>query len=155
MQQNWAIKAGQYSVVSARQNVRAQFGGHLPTISLQGSADRQYFENINHYPQALNQRTGVSTQSDRTVAVNMTFPIFSGGGVIAQTDQAVYSYEIAQQQLELTQRQYHQLNPSKLFEYYAYISQIKATASPFNPTSAHYRAWKQAITLALKRWSMS
>ena len=102
--QNWSIKASQYSVASAKDIIHEQISGHLPTVSLQGTLDRQYDININGYPNAMDQRQGPSTQTDRVVQLNFNVPIFSGGGVTAEVNQATYNYQLAQQQLEQTRR---------------------------------------------------
>lgn len=103
LSQNWSIKASQYSVDYKRQLIRQQFAGHLPTINLQGTLDRQYVNNINGY-QNLDQRNGPGTQTDRSIGLNITVPIFAGGGVVAQTNQATYNYQVAEQQLEQVTR---------------------------------------------------
>ncbi len=134
LKQNWSIKAAQFSLDSSRQNIRAQFGGNFPTIQLQGLADRQFQQNINRYPQAINQRSGPSTQTDRQLMVEMNLPIFSGGGVVAQTDQAVYQYEVTQQQLEQTQRSTLNTTRQSYFGIIAGISQIKADREAIKST---------------------
>jgi outer membrane protein len=126
LQQNWTIKSSQYAVSSARQIVKQQFGGHFPTVTLQGTADKQYQQNINSYQQALNERDGPSTQIDRSVMLNFTLPLVSGGAVVAQTNQATYNYEVAQQQLELTQRTTVSTTRQSYMGVIAGISQIKA-----------------------------
>ncbi|EKD71569.1 MAG: hypothetical protein ACD_46C00159G0005 [uncultured bacterium] len=103
LQQNWSVKSSQYSVETARQTVHQQFGGHLPTVSVQGTLDRIYSMNINGYSN-VNQRNGPSTQTDRSIQLNITMPIFEGGNVVAQTNQAAYNFKVAQQSLELTTR---------------------------------------------------
>lgn len=102
-QQNWTIRAAQYNVDAALQTVRQQFAGHLPTIALTASMDRLYTDNINRYV-TFSSRNGPGIQTDRTVGLSVDIPIFSGGGVVAQTNQATYNYQIAQQQLEKTVR---------------------------------------------------
>lgn len=101
--QNWSIKASQYSVEAALQNIKKQFAGHVPTINVQGTVDRFYTLNLNNYLVLLN-RNGPGTQTDRQIALNVEIPIFSGGGVIAQTDRATYEYQVEQQRLEQTVR---------------------------------------------------
>lgn len=101
--QNWSIKASQYNVDTALQTIHQQFAGHLPTIDVQGSMDRTYSNNLNGY-RTLNQRSGPGSETDKTLALNINVPLFSGGGVIAQTNQATYNYQISQQQLEQTIR---------------------------------------------------
>ncbi|SRR5579883_23590 len=101
--QNWSIKSSQYSVDAARQAIHQQFAGHLPTVSVEGSLQREYSENINDYNNVITEN-GPGTQTNRTIMLNINVPIFEGGGVVAQTNQAVYNYQVAQQQLEQTMR---------------------------------------------------
>jgi outer membrane protein len=124
-QQNWSIKTSQYNLETAKQTIRQQFAGHLPTISVQGLMDRQYAQNINGY-NAFNVRSGPGTQTDRAVQLNINVPIFQGGGVTAQTNQAIYNYEVAQQQLELTIRNTFNTTRQSYMGVISGISQIKA-----------------------------
>ncbi len=126
LQQNWSIKAQQYNVNSARELIRQQEGGHLPTVSVQGTMDKLYTQNINEYGQAINQRRGPSTQSDRSLMVDFTLPIFSGGAVIAQTNQATFNYEAQQQLLEQTQRTTVNTARQSYLNVIAGVSQVKA-----------------------------
>lgn len=145
LKQNWSIKAAQFSLDSSRQNIRAQFGGHMPTIQVQGLSDRQFQQNINRYPQAINQRSGPSTQTDRQLMVEMNLPIFSGGGVVAQTDQAVYQYEVTQQQLELTQRTTLNTTRQSYFGIIAGISQIKADREAIKSTISSLQGMEESF----------
>lgn len=101
--QNWSIKSSQFQLESYRQIIREQFAGHLPTVSVQGSWTRQYTDNINKYA-TFEYRRGPGTTNDKSLGLNINVPIFEGGGVIAQTNQAVYNYQAAQQSLEQTVR---------------------------------------------------
>lgn len=147
LQQNWSIKAGQYNVDSARQLVRQQFGGHLPTVTLQGQMDRQYDANINYYQQALNQRNGPSTQTDRSVAINVNLPIFSGGAVVAQTNQAAYNYETARQQLEQTQRSTVNTTRQSYFGVINGINQINADRAAVKSTISSLRGMEESYAV--------
>lgn len=144
LQQNWSIKAAQYTLSSARQNIRAQFGGHLPTVELQGTMDRQYWDNINGYQQALNERRGPSTQTDRAVMVNMSLPIFSGGNTTALTNQATYQYEVTQQQLEQTQRNTVNQTRQSYYGVISGISQIKADRQAIKSTVSSLRGMEES-----------
>ncbi len=124
-EQNWAVKASQYNVDAARATVHQQFGGNLPTATLQGTLDRQYDLNINDY-RNIDQRNGPSTQTDRTVMLTFNLPIVSGGGNIAQTKQAVYNYQNAQQQLDQTTRNTLNSTRQSYLGIVAGISQISA-----------------------------
>lgn len=123
--QNWNIKVSEYSVDSALEVMHQQFGGHMPTVSLQGTLDRQYFNNINSY-NTIVTRNGPSTQTDRQVMVNINVPLFAGGGVVAQTNQAAYNYQVAQQQLEQTVRGTVNTTRQSYLNIISGISKIKA-----------------------------
>lgn len=132
--QNWTIKSSQYAVQTARDNIRQQFGGHLPTVTLTGTMDRQYAQNINGYMQALNQRVGPSTQTDRAIGVDVTLPLLAGGGVVAATDQAEYNYTLTQQQLEQTQRGVVNTARQSYMNIIQGISQVKADRQTIRST---------------------
>lgn len=123
--QNWSIKASQYGLDSKRHIVKQQFAGHLPTINVQGTLDRLYVDNINGY-NALINRNGPGMQVDRQIAVNFYFPVFQGGLVTAQTNQAVYNYQAAQQSLEYTIRSTVNVTRQSYMGIIAGISQINA-----------------------------
>jgi outer membrane protein len=125
LQQNWSIKAAQHTVDSNRQTIRQQFAGHLPTVSVQGTIDRLYVNNINSYNTFLD-RSGPGTESDRVIALNINVPIFAGGGVIAQTNQATYNFQVAQQQLEQTVRNTANTTRQSYLNIISGISKIKA-----------------------------
>lgn len=123
--QNWSIKASQYNVDAQRQIIKQQFAGHLPTVNVQGVLDRLYTENINGY-NSLTDRNGPATETDRQIAININVPIFSGGAVVAQTNQAIYNYQAAQQSLELTLRNTINITRQSYRGIIAGISQINA-----------------------------
>lgn len=102
--QNWSIKASQYAVETAKQTIKQKMSGHFPTLEAQGMMDRIFDQNVNGYRAVLN-RDGPGVQTDRQVGLNIVLPISEGGAVLAQTSQATYNYEIAQQQLEENIRQ--------------------------------------------------
>ena len=124
--QNWSIKAQQYAVDTSAQQVKQQFAGHLPTVSIQGSLDRMYANNINGYPNLSNERNGPSTETNRAITLNVNMPIFTGGSVVAQTNQAAYNYRASQQLLEQIVRQTINTTRQSYLNLASGISQIKA-----------------------------
>lgn len=101
--QNWTIKQQQYQVSSNLQLIKQAFAGHLPTLNAQAMYQRQYQDNVNGY-NSLQQRNGPGTTSNREILLDLSVPLFQGGLVVSQTNQAIYNYQAAQQQLELTIR---------------------------------------------------
>lgn len=141
--QNWSVKAAEYSASAARAAVHQQYGGNLPTATLQGTLDRQYGLNINGY-RNLDQRNGPSTQTDRAIAINFTMPIVEGGGTIAQTKQAVYNFENAQQQFELTLRNTLNTTRQSYLGIIAGISQIKADQEAIKSSISSLRGMEES-----------
>lgn len=135
--QNWNIRTAQYTVDSNRQVIRQQYAGHLPTVTAQASISRAYTDNLNGYP-SFNLRNGPGTETDKTFGFNVTMPLFAGGGVTAQTNQAIYNYQIAQQQLEQTVRNTINTTRQSYLNVVAGISLVKAD--------------KQAIKSATSSW---
>lgn len=123
--QNWKIKASQYTTISARETIKQQFAGHLPTVAFQGTADRLYTNNIDRY-NSFGKNNGPGMEIDRQVALNITVPLVSGGSVIAQTDQARYNYQVAQEKLEQTIRATINNTHQSYNNIIAGISKIKA-----------------------------
>ena len=123
--QNWNVKSNRYNVDNALQVVRQNFGGHLPTVTLQGIMDRLYTNNISSN-RNLDVRTGPSMTTNREVAFNINVPIFEGGGVVAATNQAVYGFQIAQQTLEQVVRNTINATRQSYLNVISGISQISA-----------------------------
>lgn len=157
LQQNWSIKSAQYSVEAAKQAVRQQYAGHFPTVDFQGTLDRIYTNNINGYS-ALDQRSGPSTETDRAIQLNITVPVFSGGGVSAQTKKAIYNYQAACQQLELTTRSTANTARQSYLGVISGISQIKAdkqaiksSISSLDGMEASYRVGTEILVNVLNQ----
>ncbi len=155
--QNWTIKAAQYNAESAKQTIHQQFAGHLPTVSFQGTLDRQYFDNTNGYT-TLNQRNGPGTQTDRAIQFNLMMPLFAGGGVVAQTNQATYNYQLAQQQLEQTVRSTANTTRQSYLNILSGISQIhadkeavKSSKSSLAGMEASYRVGTEILVNVLNQ----
>ncbi len=125
LMQNWYIKAAQYSLEAAKQNVKLQYAGHFPTVTLQSSFARHYTFNINRYPSFIDNN-GAGTISDRSIGFNVDVPLFEGGGVVAKTNQARHFYEQQQQFLEENVRTTINNTRQSFMNIEAGISQIKA-----------------------------
>ncbi|OGT36963.1 MAG: hypothetical protein A3F11_09315 [Gammaproteobacteria bacterium RIFCSPHIGHO2_12_FULL_37_14] len=132
-QQNWLIKASQYNVDASRQIIKQQFAGHLPTVDLEGTLNRVYSKDINGY-NSINDPSGTGTTTNRAIAINLNVPLFSGGGVIANTNQASYNYQVAQQQLEQTIRNTINTTRQSYLGILSGISQIKADKQTIKST---------------------
>lgn len=125
LQQNWSIKAAQYSLIAAKENITQQFSGHLPTVTLQSHFTKYYTYNINRYSSYIDAN-GAGSTSERSIGLNIEIPLFSGGGVNSKINQAKHFYEQQQQILEETIRTTINNTSQSLMNIIAGISQIKA-----------------------------
>lgn len=109
--QNWEIMAARYAANVARQAIKQQFAGHLPTLEGQGNYQINYQRTITP-PQNTDlpifipglSFNGSSKLSTITGSVILNIPISQGGAVIANTRRAQFNYRVAMNQLELKVR---------------------------------------------------
>jgi outer membrane protein len=116
VRQNWSVKAAQYANQAAMENIKQQNGGHYPTLSLQGSYNISYSNTLGNSATTNNTvpienaapiendngtlLPGSSHSKDASLLLNIGVPLFQGGLVAAQTNQAKYNYQYTSQQLE-------------------------------------------------------
>ena len=122
--QSPALLAAQRNVDAADFNVSAQRAGHYPTLS--GSLSRSdtpgWGSGSNGGVPNLN-----SLSTATTVGVTLNIPIFSGGLTTAQTRQAVFQRDAAQDQLELQRRSVIASTRNAYRAVTADISEVEAT----------------------------
>lgn len=128
--QNWSIRADQYAADAARQNIKQQFAGALPTLDAEASYDRNYnFYNAHQRSfqgfLALDFNGSIKNQV-RTVGLALNVPIVQGGLVIAQTRRAQFDYQVAIQRLELTIRNTFNTARQSFLGVISGISKVKA-----------------------------
>lgn len=99
-QQNWQIKAAQFGVAAAKENVRQQLAGHLPTLNVQGTYNINFSRDMGTSESDILDIPGAANIVTPQIALNLTVPVVEGGLVLAQTRQAKNNYQLACQQLE-------------------------------------------------------
>jgi outer membrane protein len=107
MDQNPTLIASRLAADVARAQVRIAFAGHLPVISLFGSRSDVH-ENIDDsYAFANNpgRYQYPNTVTDDEIGLEVTVPIFSGGLVQSQVDQAQYQWIAAKDHMRTVSRQ--------------------------------------------------
>jgi len=93
LQHNPRIQAARLASNIARQEIDAKHAGHYPSVDLVGTLSRSRVENDFGNDVDLG-----------AIGVQLTVPIYSGGGVNSSTRQARYQYEAAQETLEAERR---------------------------------------------------
>jgi outer membrane protein len=104
MKQNLALLSSRLAADVARDNVRAAFSNHLPTLDL--VASRGNFESDSTV-QFESGQSGASRveQDSSSVALQVQVPIFSGGLTQSRVRESEYRWQAARERLERTSRQ--------------------------------------------------
>ncbi len=116
--QNYSLQAARYASVAAREAIKIQFAGHLPTVQAGGEYNETHNSNIDGAGQ-FKSKTG-------SVSLSGTLPISSGGAVIASTRQARYQFQRATSLEEATHRNIIAQTRKAYLSVLSEISQIRA-----------------------------
>jgi len=149
-QQNFTLAAKRYATIEARENIKIQNAGHLPTLGANGNYTYNYQGNYNDY--------GV-TENDRgiTAGLVLNVPLFQGGKVLAAVRRANYQYQQAISDQETTHRSTVSLTRQAYLTVLSNISQIKArkqaiksAQSSLHATIAGYEAGTRTMVEVLQ-----
>lgn len=124
LKQNWSVIAARYGMEAARENIKQQFAGHLPTVNLQGSYETDVIRNSGG--NAVVGNVGTNQTHTSTIGLQLNVPLIAGGLVIAQTHQAQYDFQSAAQALEKQMRSTITNTRQSYLDVIADISKIKA-----------------------------
>ena len=100
VKQNYNLFAAKYTMQAARENIKAQSSGSLPTLGIKGSRS----QTINNSSNENSNFFVPDAQKLSSVGVVMNFPVFQGGLVVANTKQAQYDFQTSSDNLEQTYR---------------------------------------------------
>ena len=84
--QNWNIKAAQYAANAARENIKQQFGGHIPNLQVQGVYNIGYNRTVADQPSTtVIPVNGASHTTAYGANLILNVPLVQGGLVLANT----------------------------------------------------------------------
>lgn len=141
--QNFILNAARYSTDAAKQNINANFAGHLPTLM----ATASYANGIKSKESPIAGRLDTNGSS---VGLQLTVPLFAGGGVSAKTKQAQYDYQKALADLENTYRNTIDLTRQAYNAVNAYISKIKADRQAIVSSESSLRSTEAAFKVGTR-----
>jgi outer membrane protein len=105
LQQNLSLVSSRLAADIARENVSVARGGHYPSLDLVGSAGRLTNDAVNTFDGGGPAGGTAIDQNQRSIGIQLTFPLYSGGMVSSQVRQAVYQHRAAKERLERVARQ--------------------------------------------------
>ena len=139
LQQNLTLIASRLAADAARQNVRAAFGRDIPTISL--VASRSYTNNSsteNVFGQVFH---GLGSDiNDRHIGIELTLPIFSGGGDTARIHQAQYQWIATKDAVEQASRSIVQQARDAYLGVITGIANVRALRQALTSSQTAYKA---------------
>ncbi|MEZ5498509.1 MAG: TolC family outer membrane protein [Steroidobacteraceae bacterium] len=103
MEQNLGLISSRLAADIARDDVRAAFGGHLPSIDLVASRSNTNQESTVNFASG-NSGISTSDSNDKSVSLQLSVPIFSGGAAQSQVRASQYRWIAAKERLERTSR---------------------------------------------------
>jgi outer membrane protein len=147
LQQNLSLVSSRLAADIARENVSAARGGHYPSLDLVGSGYRAHSDansrNIDGSPYASTQ----VDQQQRSIGIQLTFPLYSGGMVSSQVRQATYLHRAAKERVDRVARQTEHDARDAYLGVLSEVSRVKAlrralesNATALNATQAGYEA---------------
>jgi outer membrane protein len=105
LQQNLSLVSSRLAADIARQNASIARGGHFPSLDLVGSAGKLTNNGVDTFNDGSPAGGTTLDQRQRSIGIQLTFPIYSGGLVSSQVRQAVYQHRAAKERLERVARQ--------------------------------------------------
>ncbi|MGO9932102.1 MAG: TolC family outer membrane protein [Steroidobacteraceae bacterium] len=105
LKQNLSLVSSRLSADIARENVSVARGGHGPSLDLVGMAGKLNTNGTDTFTDGSPAGGTTLDQNQRSIGLQLTFPIYSGGLVSSQVRQAVYQHRAAKERLERVARQ--------------------------------------------------
>jgi len=146
MEQNLALTSSRLGADIARDDVRGQFGGHLPQVDL--VVGRSHFETdgtnsfdaLPGIPQGGVLNTNSEGDTDKSVMLQVTVPIWSSGLTSSRVRQSNYRWQAAKQRLERVSRETERASRDAYLGVVSEISRVQALKQALESSATALRA---------------
>ena len=140
LQQNLSLVSSRLAADIARENVSAARGGHFPSLDLVGSRYKLNNNAQDTFPDGTSAGGTTVDQNQRTIGLQLTFPIYAGGMVSSQVRQAVYQHRAAKERVERVARQTEHAARDSYLGVLSEISRVKALRRAVESNATSLRA---------------
>jgi outer membrane protein len=140
LQQNLSLVSSRLAADVARENVSAARGGHFPSLDLVGSRYQVNSNGTDTFTDGTPAGGTTLDQSQRSIGLQLTFPIYSGGMVSSQVRQAVYQHRAAKERVERVARQTEHDARDSYLGVLSEISRVKALRRAVESNATSLRA---------------
>jgi outer membrane protein len=141
---NLLMRSKQLAAEIARDNIKRQEAGHLPTVDLVGSYSDRDTDGTNNSNDFFNGSTS------RSISLQVQVPIYSGGRTHSGVVRAQADYERATQELEQTHRQVIRDTRSAYLGVTASIASVKALQQSLVSTESALEATKAGFDVGTR-----
>ncbi len=125
MEQNLALISSRLAAEIARDNVRASYSGHLPSVDLVVSKSESDQTSPINFASG-NAGTRTSNTEDESVTLQVNVPLFSGGAAQSRVRQTQYQWQAARERLARVSRQTERLARDAYLGVLSEISRVTA-----------------------------
>ena len=140
LQQNLALVSSRLAADIARNNVSSARGGHFPSLDLVGSRYKMTTNGVDTFTDGTPAGGTTLDQYQRTIGLQLTFPIYAGGMVSSQVRQAVYQHRAAKERVERVARQTEHDARDSYLGVLSEISRVKALRRAVESNATSLRA---------------
>jgi outer membrane protein len=133
LDQNLSLSSARLAADIARESISLARAGHFPTLDLVASrngsnATGTQVQDIPPIPGLPGSfpLSADATQNDKQISLQLTFPIYSGGGTAARVREAVYRQRAARERLERTARETERITRDSFLGVESDISHVQA-----------------------------
>jgi outer membrane protein len=146
MEQNPALASSRLGADIARDNVRQQFGGHLPTVDLvlgKSHSESDDLEQFSPIPGRFGGDTAPSLSegdTDKSISLQVTVPIWASGGTQSRVRQSSYQWQAARQRLERVSRETERTARDAYLGVVSEISRVQALKQALESSATALRA---------------
>src|SRR5271163_1349995 len=140
LKQNLSLVSSRLAADIARENVSVARGGHGPSLDLVGSAGKLNTNGVDTFTDGSPAGGTTLDQNQKSIGLQFTFPIYSGGLVSSQVRQAVYQHRAAKERLERVARQTEHDARDAYLGVLSEISRVKALRRAVQSNTVALRA---------------
>lgn len=146
MDQNLSLTSSRLGADIARDDVRVQFGGHLPQVDL--VAGRSHYEQdgtngfgtVPGFPDGGTLSSNAEGDTDKSITLQVTVPIWSSGGTQSRVRQSSYRWQAAKQRLERVSRETERTARDAYLGVVSEISRVQALKQALESSATALRA---------------
>lgn len=146
MEQNLSLTSSRLGADIARDDVRVNFGGHLPQVDLVAGRrhsetdDTTSFDPVNGFPNGGTLSSSSEGDTDKSITLQVTVPIWSSGGTQSRVRQSSYRWQAAKQRLERVSRETERTARDAYLGVVSEMSRVQALKQALESSATALRA---------------